>query len=96
MIVEDEGFWPRLAQRLFPHRSPPPPETPPTREELVDALAQCDRQLEILRGGPVRHGSYRDEIAEMEAARTGLAQALAELGPPDSLSSPSAAIDPAP
>ena len=101
MIVEDEGFWKHWAHRLFgPHHSEPP--QPPTREELVGALASCDRQLEILKGGPLYTGRYAHtdfspDIVELEQVRAGLAQALADLGPsPDSLSSPSDAIDPAP
>jgi hypothetical protein len=96
VIVEDEGFWKHWAHRLFgPHPGEPPP--PPTREELVGALAACDRQLEILRQGPVRSGDFRPAIAELEPLRAGLAQALAELEPAsDSLSSPSPAIDRAP
>jgi hypothetical protein len=85
MIVEEEGFWKRWAHRLFgPHQGEPPP--PPTREELVEALAQVDRQLEILRGGPHYSKSYarvsfQSEIAELESVRTGLAQCLSDLGP---------------
>jgi hypothetical protein len=87
VIVEDEGFWKHWAHRLFgPHHGEPLP--PPTREELVEALATCDRQLDILRDGPHSSKSYapvsfQPEIAELEAVRAGLAQALAELGPGD-------------
>jgi len=89
MIVEDEGFWKHWADRLFgPHHDAPPP--PPTREELVAALANCDRQLEILHAGPLdtrhrdfdpRATNFQPEIAELQAVRAGLAQALADLGP---------------
>ena len=85
MIVEDEGFRKHWALRLFgPHPHEPPP---PTRAELVDALAKCDRQLEILSLGPLRSGNadvFRSEAAEVESVRAGLAQALAELGPESS------------
>jgi len=85
MIVEDQGFWKHWGHRLFgPHPGEAPP--PPTREELVEALANCDRQLEILRSGPQFLKTYapvnfQPEIAELEAVRAGLAQALADLGP---------------
>ena len=80
MIVEDEGFWEHWAHRLFGPQ-PNAPAAPPTREELVQALASCDRQLEILRQGPVRSGDFGPAIAEMEQVRAGLALALADLGP---------------
>jgi len=85
MIVEDEGFLKHWAHRLFgPHHAESPP--PPTREELVEALAKCDRQLEILRGGPHFSKSYapvsfQSEMDELESVRAGLAQCLADLGP---------------
>jgi len=100
VIVEEDGFWRGVAQRFFPHRPPPPPEAPPTREELVEALAQVDRQLEILNAGPLdrRRFTFESDIAELQQVREGLVQCLAEFEAPDpdSLSSPSAAIDPAP
>ena len=55
---------------------------PPSREQLIEAMARIRHQLELLRSGPTIGGPSDDRsvIAELESEYEGLQETLADMG----------------